>query len=102
MGATSNNPRTKADKLYSPHLPFVHFNEQWIKAYRSAGFCGPRSDVYLIKESYLDKAMEIAESQGVNCEYSGIAGLALMLQTKQMLPKNSKMLIVNTGKTKYP
>ena len=102
MGVTSNNPRTKADKLYSPHLPFVHFNEQWIKVYRHAGFCGPLSDVYLIKENYLDKAMEIAESQGVNCEYSGIAGLALMLQMKNKLPKNKKMLIVSTGKTKYP
>ena len=102
MGATSNNPRTKADKLYSPHLPFVHFNQQWIRVYRFAGFCGPQSDVYLIKENYLDKAMEIAESQGINCEYSGIAGLALMLQMKSKLPKNKKMLIVSTGKTKYP
>lgn len=46
--------------------------------------------------------MEIAQSQGVNCEYSGIAGLALMLQMKNKLPKNKKMLIVNTGKTKMP
>src|SRR6185312_3217204 len=31
MGATTNNPRSKADKLYSPHLPFVHYDEQWIR-----------------------------------------------------------------------
>ena len=55
-----------------------------------------------IKENYLDKAMSIAEAQGVNCEPSGIAGLALMLQLKKKLPKNKKMLIVNTGKTKLP
>ena len=24
IGATTNNPKSKADKLYSPHLPFVH------------------------------------------------------------------------------
>ncbi|NYZ79333.1 pyridoxal-phosphate dependent enzyme [Candidatus Micrarchaeota archaeon] len=102
MGVTSDNPTTKADKLYSPYLPFIHFSEQWIRVYRSAGFCGPLSDIYLIKENYLDKAMDIAKSQGINCEYSGIAGLALMLQMKNQLPKNKKMLIVNTGKTKYP
>jgi hypothetical protein len=102
MGATSNNPRTKAEKLYSPHLPFVHFNDQWIKVYRYAGFCGPLSDVYLIKENYLDEAMDIATSQGVNCEYSGISGLALLLQMKEKIQRGKKILIVNTGKTKYP
>lgn len=102
LGATTNNPHSKADKLYSPHLPFVHYDEQWIKLYRDAGFCGPESNVHLLKEEYLDEAMEIAESEGINCEPSGIAGLALMLQMKDKLPKDKKMLIVNTGKTKYP
>jgi len=102
MGATSNNPKTKACKLYSPHLPFVHLDEQWIKFYKSAGFCGPESNVYLIGENYLDKALGLAEGQGIDCEPSGIAGLALMLQMKNKLPKNRKMLVVNTGKTKYP
>lgn len=101
LGATSNNPRTKAEKLYSPHLPFVHYDEQWIRFYRYAGFCGPESDVHLLKEEYLEQAIALAESQGVNCEYSGIAGLALMLQIKSKLPKDKKILIVNTGKTKY-
>jgi len=100
LGATTHNPKSKADKLYSPHLPFVHFDEQWVRFYRYAGFCGPNSNVNLIKEDFLDKAMEIAESQGINSEYSGIAGLALMLQMKDKLQKNKKMLIVNTGKTK--
>src|SRR3989338_3047017 len=102
IGATSNNPKTKADKIYSPHLPFVHYDEHWIQLYRYAGFCGHESDVCLLKEHFLDAAMKIAESQGIQCEPSGIAGLALMLQMKNRLPKNKKMLIVNTGKTKYP
>ncbi|MDD5639186.1 MAG: pyridoxal-phosphate dependent enzyme [Candidatus Pacebacteria bacterium] len=100
LGATSNNPTTKADKLYSPHLPFVHYDEQWIRFYRYAGFCGPESDVYLLKEEYLDKAMVLAKSQGIDCEYSGISGLALMLQRKNKLPKDKKMLVINTGKSK--
>ena len=102
MGATTNNPNSKADKLYSPHLPFVHYDEQWIRLYRYAGFCGPESNVYLIKENFLDETIKIASSQKISCEASGIAGLALMLQMKDRLPKNKKMLIVNTGKTKIP
>ena len=83
-------------------MPFVHFDEQWIQFYRSAGFCGPESNVRLIKENYLDEALDIAESQKINCEYSGAAGLALLLQMKDAVPKNRKILIVNTGKTKMP
>ena len=102
FGVTTNNPKSKADKLYSPHLPFVHYDEQWIRLYRYAGFCGPKSNVYLMKEKYLNQAMALVADQGVACEYSGIAGLALMLQMKNQLPRNKKMLIVSTGKTKYP
>ncbi len=101
LGATTNNPQSKADKLFSPHLPFVHFDEQWIRLYRYAGFCGSESNVFLIKEQYLAEAMNIAESQRINCEPSGIAGLALLLQMKKRIPKNKKILIVNTGKNKF-
>jgi len=102
FGATTNDPQSKAEKLYSPHLPFVHFDEQWIRLYRYAGYCGPKSNVYTIREQFLDKAIEIAESQNINCEPSGIAGLALLLQLKNKISKYKKILIVNTGKTKYP
>jgi len=102
LGATTNNPNTKATKLYSQHLPFVHYDEQWIRLYHDSAFCGPETSVHLLKEGYLDDAMEIAKANNVNCEYSGIASLALMLQLSSYLPKNKKMLIVNTGKTKYP
>jgi hypothetical protein len=101
LGATTNNPNSKAMKLYSPHLPFVHYDEQWIRLYRYAGFCGPESNVYLLKEEFLDEALGLAKSQNINCEPSGIAGLALFLQLRDKLPKDKKMLIVNTGKTKY-
>ena len=97
----TNNPKSKAEKLYSPHLPFAHYDEQWIRLYKQAGYCGPASNVYLIEEKYLDQALDIARSQNIACEPSGIAGLALMLQIKNELSKDKKMLIVNTGKTKY-
>jgi hypothetical protein len=101
IGATTNNSKSRAEKLYSPHLPFVHFDEQWIQFYISAGFCGDKSGVFLIEESYLDQAYELAQSLEVRCEYSGIAGLAMLLQMRDEVPADAKILIVNTGKTKY-
>jgi hypothetical protein len=101
FGVTTDNPGSKAEKLYSPHLPFVHYDEQWIRMYRSAGFCGSESNVFLLQESWLDKALALAKKQGIACEPSGIAGLALLLQMQDKLPKDKKMLVINTGKTKY-
>ena len=100
IGATTNNELSKAEKLYSPHLPFVHYDEQWIKFYKFAGYCGSESNVHLIREKFLEEAMKIAESENIVCEPSGIAGLGLMLQLKSKLPKDKKMLIINTGKVK--
>lgn len=101
MGATTHNPNTRAEKLYSPHLPFVHYDEQWIRLYHTSGFCGSKSGVYLFQETFLEKAMRLAHDQGIATEPSGIAGLALLLQIKDTLPRTKKLLVVNTGKTKY-
>ncbi|MBI2107319.1 pyridoxal-phosphate dependent enzyme [Candidatus Woesearchaeota archaeon] len=101
LGATTSNPRSKADKLFAPFLPFTNYSQQWIRYYKHTGMTGKNSDVYQIQEKHLDKAIEIAKAQGISCEPSGIAGLALMLQMRSKLPNNMKMLIVNTGKTKY-
>lgn len=100
IAATTDNPTSKADKLYSPHLPFVHYDEQWIRLYRQAGFCGVDSGVFIVKEGFIDQALSIAQEQGINCEASGIAGLGLLLQMKDKIPADKKILIVNTGKTK--
>ena len=101
LGVTTNNSKSKAEKLYSPHLPFVHYDEQWINIYRHAGFCGSESNVYLLKENFLEEAMKIADKNKINYEPSGIAGLALLLQMKNKILKDKKILIINTGKTKY-
>lgn len=101
LGATTNNPHSKADKLYSPHLPFVHFDEQWIRTYRYAGFCGPKSGVHLVREEFIDEAFAIAEQNKVDCEPSGVAGLALLLQMRKRIPKDANILIVNTGRTRF-
>ncbi len=101
IGATTNSPKSKAEKLFSPHLPFVHYDEQWIGFYRTAGYCGSESNVYPLQEKFLDEAMKIAKDNGIDCEPSGIAGLALLLQMKNKIPKDKKILIINTGKTKW-
>ena len=101
IGATTNDPQSKAIKLYSPHLPFAHYDEQWIRLYKNAGYCGLESGVSIFREEYLDAAIALAQHLAIEAEPSGIAGLALMLQMADQLPKDKKMLIVNTGKTKY-
>ena len=101
LGATTNNANSKAMKLYAPYLPFSHFNEQWIRLYKYSGFCGFQSNVYFIEESFLDKAIQYASLYNIHSEPSGIAGLALFFQMKEFIPKDKKILIVNTGKSKY-
>ena len=101
LGATTNSPASLATKLYSPHLPFVHYNEQWIRLYRTAGYCGSKSDVYVFQEKFLQQALKLTNEQNIQCEPSGIAGLALLLQMRRQIPSKAKILIINTGKTKY-
>lgn len=100
MGVTTKYPDSIADKLFAHHLPFPKIDEDWIRFYITSGFCGTQTGIYLIKEKFLEEAVDVAVSQGINCEPSGIAGLALMLQMEEELPKDKKMLIINTGKTK--
>lgn len=102
LGATTSNPKSKADKLYAPFLPFANYSKQWIKFYRFTGLTGEMSQVYNLEEKYLEEAMKIANNQNVDCEPSGIAGLGLLLQVKDKIKKDSKILIVSTGKTKWP
>lgn len=101
IGATTTNPLSKADKLYATFLPFINYSTQWIKFYRYAGLTGEMSRVYSLEEKYLEEAIKIADSQEIDFEPSGIAGLGLLLQMKDVIPKDKKMLIVNTGKTKF-
>jgi hypothetical protein len=101
IGATTNNPKSLATKLYSPHLPFVHFDDQWLRLYIQAGYCGGWSSVELVREEYLQQAATIADQNGISFEISGLAGLAMFLQMKDTINPENTILVVNTGKTKY-
>jgi threonine synthase len=87
--------------LYSPHLPFTQFNELWLNFYKKFGYIGEKSNVYIVSEEAIEEAFELLNSQGINCEHSGAAGLAYLLENKNKLPKDKKYLVVNTGKGKW-
>ncbi len=101
LGATVNLSTSRAYMLYSQHLPFVHYNEQWIRFYKKFGFVGKDSGVHVVSEDSLEKAYKLAKSQGISCEHSGIAGLALLIERKDAVPMEKKILIVNTGRGKW-
>jgi len=101
IGATVNRPKTKAYMLYSPHLPFTLLNEQWLNFYKKFGYIGKDSNIFIVGEEAIEEAFELLNSQGINCEHSGAAGLAYLLENKKYLPKDKKYLVVNTGKGKW-
>lgn len=101
IGATTNNPHSIADKLYSPHLPFVHLDPHWINLAKRKGHIGAKSRVGIVREEFLQQAMEIAQKNGLVAEPSGIAGLAMLLQMNGEVPQADKKLVINTGKVKY-
>lgn len=98
IGATSNRADTIADKLYAPHLPFTHFNEQWLGFYRNLGYIGQKSGVYVVQERYIKRAFDWLTHQDIRCEPSGAAGLAYLMQNGHHIPKTKKIVVVNTGK----
>ncbi len=106
-GATTHNPKTKAKKLYSPYSPFKSFDEPWLSLYKAAGYCGDQSNVFFIREEYLEDAVNIFEEENIECEPSGAAGLSLLLQMykhmsdeDKLIFADKKIIIVNTGKQK--
>lgn len=101
IGATTNNPTSVADKLYSPHLPFVHLDPHWINLAKRKGHIGAKSRVGIVREEFLQEAMNIAKMNDLTCEPSGIAGLAMLLQMCDEVPQEDKKLIINTGRVKY-
>lgn len=102
VGATTHNPQSKiAEKLYSTFLPFTHYSKDWLRFYKEVGYCGNETCVCDVSDEYVDKAVIIAQENKLSFEPSGIAGLALLLQMKDSIPPDSKIVIVNTGKTKF-
>lgn len=101
IAVSSDNARTQAEKLYSHFSPFNNLSDQQIRFYKSMGCCGSHSGIYHLDETYLHEALQIAKKLQIRCEASGIAWLAMMLQMKHTIPRDKKVLIINTGRSAY-
>jgi hypothetical protein len=99
-GATSDDRKTKMDKLFAHHRPTLQEAEQVVAEMRDASLCGLRSEIYFISEDFVGDALDIARANKVHADESGIAGLSLLLQLHEEgveFPPDEEILVVNTG-----
>ena len=101
IGATTHSASTKLDKLFSYYLPSLKNYNDYLASLIANNRIGHASGILDVEEEYLEEALAIAQHQNIKCEPSGIAGLALLLQNKNDIPHDAKILIVNTGCTDY-
>lgn len=101
LGATTSDKFSNCSKLYAP-FPFhaMHKTRKLLTSYREQELLSIRSNIYEINNESLKDAMEIAKDHNIECEHSGIGGLALFLEQRHMIKQNSKILIINTGRVK--
>jgi threonine dehydratase len=98
-GATSEDRKTKMDKLYAHYRPTLVEAQRVVDEMRDRGFCGAASNIYNVRESIVAEALKVARTNGVRCDESGIAGLSLLLQLKEEghFQGDGRILVVNTG-----
>ncbi len=97
FGATTDNPKSQMKMLFAP---YNSYRENNLKNVFSGGHIGHKSNIYVVEEKYVKPALSLAKINGITCEPSGVAGLALFLQMRKELPPDDKILIINTGKIK--
>lgn len=102
MGATTRDANSRMDKLFSYYLPSLDDYQFYINSLIQNQRIGNLSGILDIDENFIEEALDIARKHSIRCEPSGIAGLALLLQMRDELPADDKMLIINTGSTIYP
>jgi threonine synthase len=102
MGATTRDANSRMDKLFSYYLPSLDDYQFYINSLIQNQRIGNLSGILDIDENFIEEALDIARKHAIRCEPSGIAGLALLLQMRDELPADDKMLIINTGSTIYP
>ena len=84
LGATTNRADSKLTKLFAYHRPLLENYRSLVKTLRSQEIIGSKSSIEVVREQYVDEAVDIAAKLDINCEPSGIAGLALLLQMKKI------------------
>ncbi len=101
IGATTHHANTRLDKLFSYHLPSIKDYNNYLSSLIDNDRIGNASAILDVEEEFIEEAMNLAREQDITCEPSGIAGLALLLQNRNDVPRDDKILIVNTGRTNY-
>jgi hypothetical protein len=98
-GATSEDWKTKMDKLWAAYRPTLDEARRVCAKVVEDGHCGPRSKIYDVDERFVRGALDTAHAGKIQCDESGIAGLALLLQLSQEeeIPEDEEILVVNTG-----
>lgn len=102
LGATTRDANSSMDKLFSYYLPSLDDYQFYINSLIQNGRIGNLSGILEVDENFMGEALDIAKKHNIRCEPSGVAGLALMLQMRDELPRDEKILIINTGSTIYP
>ncbi len=102
FGATTRDANSRMDKLFSYYLPSLDDYQFYINSLIQNQRIGNLSGILDVDENFVEEALEISRKHSIRCEPSGVAGLALLLQMKDELPRDEKMLIINTGSTIYP
>lgn len=101
LGATTDSPTSKAVKLYAPFLPFAEAPKT-LRYARASGWCDPKSGLWVVEEPFIERGHALMAANGISAEYSGAAGLGLLYQIADQVPLDAKILVVNTGKAKFP
>lgn len=102
MGATTRDANSRLDKLFSYYLPSLDDYQFYTNSLIQNGRIGNLSGILDVDENFVEEALELVKKHAIRTEPSGIAGLALLLQMRDEVPKDEKILIINTGSTVYP
>jgi len=102
IGATTNNPNSKAVKLYAPFRPFTAMSGDVVRLLAMRGYCGAGSGIREVEEKFIDMGHDLINERGIPAEYSAAAGMGLLYQIKDEIPRDSRILVVSTGKAKFP
>jgi hypothetical protein len=74
-GATARHSNTAMTTLFATHRPSLESAEALAGDLSVREVCGKSTGIYDVNEELVDRALSIAERNGVRCNASGIAGL---------------------------
>lgn len=106
-GATTDNPRSQMSMLYARHRPGLIGLESLLEKAKADGVVGPRTGVHVVKDDFVRTALaSFKDTLGgdrfkamfsIRTNPSGIAGLALFNIKASEIPRDERVVVVNTG-----